>query len=93
MQPLEIYTVLYESDNPITPERRFCAFLVRDIEEKKTGRKVKDQLPVIFYAATGNAARERAIQFWETETAKAKAKAEHGKKLGQSRKKGQSNDV
>jgi hypothetical protein len=92
MKPLEVYTALYESDNPIAPEKRFCAFLVREADEvkdrEKTGRKVKEHLPVAFYAETGNAARDKAIQFWNDETAKAKAKAERGKILSKSKKKG-----
>lgn len=88
---MEIDTVIYESRNPIKPGREFLAFLVVEAHEldgkKRTGRKVKDQLAVTFYGTSAEEADARARKFWADETAKAKAKAAHGKALGESRRK------
>lgn len=88
---MDIETVLYESTKPISKGREFLAFLVIDADEvidrKKTGRKVKDQLPVTFYGHTAIEAVQKARTFWIEETAKARAKVERGKALGASRRK------
>jgi hypothetical protein len=88
---MEIETVIYESKKPTAAGREFLAFIVVDADEmdgkKKTGRKVKDQLPVAFYGRSAIEVVEKARKFWADETAKARAKAEHGKALGESRRK------
>ena len=82
---MTIETVIYQSDNPVYPGRKFAAFIVKWVDEvvdhKKTGQKIKNQLPVIFYGTTAEQAHERAMTFWDEETAKAKAKTERGKAL------------
>lgn len=74
---MTIGTVIYKSDSPIVPGRKFCAFLV----------KGEEQLPMVFWATTESEADSKARDWWQTETAKAAAKVEHVKKLGKSRKK------
>jgi len=74
---MTISTVIYKSDSPIVPGRKFCAFLVKD----------EEQLPMVFWATTESEADSKARDWWQTETAKAAAKVEHGKKLGKSRRK------
>lgn len=88
---MEIDTVVYESKNPTKPGREFLAFIVVEAHEldgkKRTGRKVKDQLPVAFYGHSAIEVVDKARKFWAEETAKAKAKAAHCKALGESRRK------
>lgn len=88
---MDIETVLYKSANPTHPSREFIAFIVTDVDEvidkKKTGRKVKNQLPVAFYGRSEIDAVDRARKFWAEERAKARAKEAHGKALGASRRK------
>lgn len=88
---MQIDTVIYRSANPLSPAKEYLAFLVVEaneiVDRKKTGRKVKDTLSVVFYGTTPEGARDKAIAFWEEETAKAKARVERGKKLGESRRK------
>ena len=82
---MKLTTALYESEAPINPARKFCAFLVRDVTEvkdgKRTGNIVKEHLPLAFYAATGEEATRKAIQFWDDETAKERARKERGRAL------------
>lgn len=88
---MEIDTVIYESKNPTAKGREFLSFIVIDVDEmdgkKKTGNKVKNQLPVAFYGHSAIEVVEKARKFWAEETAKARAKSEHGKALGESRRK------
>lgn len=89
----EIDTVIYESENPIWANKRFCAFLVREVPEvdekgKRTGLMTYDQLPMVFWGDSANSVDQQARQFWITETARIRAKTERGKALGASRKKG-----
>lgn len=88
---MDIETVLYRTANPTHPSREFIAFIVTEADEvidrKKTGRKVKTQLPVAFYGRSEIDAVARAKTFWNEEKAKARAKEAHGKALGESRRK------
>lgn len=88
---MDIETVIYESKNPTKRGREFLAFIVVEADEtdgkKKTGNKVKDQLPVAFYGHSAIDVVDKARKFWADETAKARAKAEHAKSLGESRRK------
>ena len=85
-----IETVIYESQNPIVPERKFCAFLVREVDEikdrKRTGAKVKDQLPMVFWSDTHEGAETKAVTWWETERTKERNKTERGRTVGLSRR-------
>ncbi len=89
---MEVDAVIYESQNPATPAKRFCAFLVREVDEvddkrRKTGRKVSDHLPMVFWSDSADGAETKARHFWMTETARIRDKSERGKKLGESRRK------
>lgn len=94
----EIDTVIYESENPVWANRKFCAFLVREAFEidkdgKRTGRMVYDQLPMVFWGTSASSVDQQARHFWQTETARKREKTERGKALGAARsKKGGSND-
>jgi len=88
---MDITTAVYEAENPVKPEKKFCAFIVRQVEEivdrKKTGNMVPDQLPVVFWGYSAQEADTRARVFWKEETDKAKAKTAHVKSLGEKRRK------
>ena len=61
---LPIRIVVYETTEPLRPDERFLAFVT-------DGSSV---LPVRFMSASADGAREAAIAFWITETAKNAAK-------------------
>lgn len=86
---MDITTAVYEAENPVKPEKKFCAFIVRKVEEivdrKKTGNMVPDQLPVVFWGYSAQEVDAKARTFWKEETEKVKAKAAHAKWLGEKR--------
>lgn len=94
-----VNVVVFESQNPVTPKKRFCAFLIQEVDEigedrKKTGRKVFDNLPMVFWSDSADGAENKARHFWITETARSRDKRERGKKLGNAAKaKGKTPDV
>lgn len=93
----EIDTVIYESENPVWANRKFCAFLVREVYEvdktgKRTGRMVYDQLPMVFWGTSASAVDQQARHFWMTETARKREKTERGKALGAARRKKEDED-
>jgi len=83
---MDITTAVYEAKNPVKPEKKFCAFIVRQVEEivdrQKTGNMVPDQLPVVFWGYSAQEVDAKARTFWKEETDKAKAKVAHAKSLG-----------
>jgi hypothetical protein len=70
----------------MNPEEHHCAFLVRLGTDKKTGEAIRERLPMVFFAATDAEAARKARDWWDTETAKAEAKAERGRELGKNRR-------
>lgn len=84
--------VTYETDDPLREGERFIAWLTEDQaivdkQGKKTGKTKTAFLPVYFFGESHVAATQRASAFWDYEKAKAAAKTERGRKLGQSRAK------
>ena len=93
---MEIDTVIYESENPVWANRKFCAFLVREVHEidkdgKHTGAMVYDQLPMVFWGTSASDVDSQARHFWQTETARIRDKTERGKKLAAAFNKKKSN--
>lgn len=88
---MDIDTVVYESQNPIKPEEKFCVFIVVEANEidgkKRTGRKIKDRMSVVFWGTSSDDARQKALNFWENETRKARERSERYKRLGESKRK------
>jgi len=84
--------VVYQSADPLSETERFLAFLSEEValteNGKKTGMTAMRLLPVRFAGETALAAENRAMAFWNDEIAKALAKAERGRALGLSRRKG-----
>jgi len=83
---VEIDTVIYESENPVWTNRKFCAFLVREVHEldkngKRTGNMIHDQLPMVFWGTSASDVDSQARHFWQTETARIMDKKERGKRL------------
>jgi hypothetical protein len=79
--------VLYESSEPLRADERFMAFLVSDTPQN--GNAVSSHsclLPVRFCAGTAQGAHERALRFWDDETAKERQKRERGEALGARRR-------
>ncbi len=79
--------VIYESAEPLTLGERFMAFLVQEAQPDGNADSYRScLLPVRFTAETALGARNRALAFWDDETAKATARKERGKALGKSRR-------
>lgn len=94
---MEIETVIYESENPVWANRKFCAFLVREVHEldkngKRTGAMIYDQLPMVFWGTSASDVDSQARHFWMTETARIRDKTERGKRLGKLNRKQDGSD-
>lgn len=84
----EVFPIIYraEADMPeIAPT--YIAFLGRWLTHKKTKEKVFDILPVYFRGDTRSAVEAKAVEFWEVETAKARALKERPAKAAAARRK------
>lgn len=83
-------TIVYETAAPLKDGERFMAFLVQQVSERdskgrKTGQAISIMLPVRFMAGSAEDARNKAIAFWNDETAKKRAQEERGRALGKRR--------
>lgn len=78
-------------DEVFSPDEQFVAFLFNAVPlivgGKKTSEFAAAFLPVRFMGDSYETARNKAIAFWESETAKAAAKKEQGRKAGLARRK------
>lgn len=83
-------TVVYETQEPLRQTERFIAWLTEEyhikVKRKLTGETKTVFLPVYFFGETAQGARDRALAFWDVETAKKQAHKERGKTLARSKK-------